>query len=175
MPRRKGAPRPLPPPAEGGPPPADIDIERAILWVEQANRLPLAEEQKEAIRQAIQRKLLVITGGPGTGKTTILKCIIQILEKKQRRIVLCSPTGRAAKRMSEATGREAKTVHRLLEFSPKDGRFKRDQQRPLEADLVIVDEASMVDVVLMNSLLKAIPSVAGLILAGSVAHLPSGG
>jgi len=161
--------------AEGGAPPADIDIERAILWVEQANRLPLAEEQKEAIRQAIQRKLLVITGGPGTGKTTILKCIIQILEKKQRRIVLCSPTGRAAKRMSEATGREAKTVHRLLEFSPKDGRFKRDQQRPLEADLVIVDEASMVDVVLMNSLLKAIPSVAGLILVGDVDQLPSVG
>ncbi|HLC20570.1 MAG TPA: ATPase, T2SS/T4P/T4SS family, partial [Candidatus Methylomirabilis sp.] len=102
--------------AEGGAPPADIDVERAIHWVEQTSRLRLAEEQKEAIRQALQQKLLVITGGPGTGKTTILKCIIQILEKKQRRIVLCSPTGRAAKRMSEATGREARTVHRLLEF-----------------------------------------------------------
>ena len=161
--------------AEGGAPPADIDVERAIHWVEQTSRLRLAEEQKEAIRQALQQKLLVITGGPGTGKTTILKCIIQILEKKQRRIVLCSPTGRAAKRMSEATGREARTVHRLLEFSPKDGRFKRDQHRPLEADLVIVDEASMLDIVLMNSLLKAIPSVAGLILVGDADQLPSVG
>ncbi len=161
--------------AVGGASPADIDVERAILWVEQVNRLRLAEEQKEAIRQALQQKLLVITGGPGTGKTTILKCIIQILEKKQRRIVLCSPTGRAAKRMTEATGREARTVHRLLEFSPKDGRFKRDQHRLLESDLVIVDEASMLDVVLMNSLLKATPSAAGLILVGDVDQLPSVG
>lgn len=161
--------------AEDGASPPDIDVERAILWVEQASRLRLAEEQKEAIRQALQQKLLVITGGPGTGKTTILKCIIQVLEKKQRRIVLCSPTGRAAKRMSEATGREARTVHRLLEFSPKDGRFKRDQHRPLEADLVIVDEASMLDVVLMNSLLKAVPPAAGLILVGDVDQLPSVG
>ncbi len=161
--------------AEGGTTPADIDVERAILWAEQASRLRLAEEQKEAIRQALQQTLLIITGGPGTGKTTILKCIIQILEKKQRRILLCSPTGRAAKRMSEAAGREAKTVHRLLEFSPKDGRFKRDQHRPLECDLVIVDEASMLDVVLMNSLLKAIPPAAGLILVGDVDQLPSVG
>ncbi len=161
--------------AEGGATPADIDVERAILWAEQASRLRLAEEQKEAIRQALQQTLLIITGGPGTGKTTILKCIIQILEKKQRRILLCSPTGRAAKRMSEAAGREAKTVHRLLEFSPKDGRFKRDQHRPLECDLVIVDEASMLDVVLMNSLLKAIPPAAGLILVGDVDQLPSVG
>ncbi|HWR21201.1 MAG TPA: ATPase, T2SS/T4P/T4SS family, partial [Verrucomicrobiae bacterium] len=113
--------------AEGGALPADIDIERAILWSEQVNRLSLAEQQKEAIREALIRKLLVITGGPGTGKTTILRCILQILEKKHRRMLLCSPTGRAAKRMSEATGRAAKTIHRLLEFSPKDGRFKRDQ------------------------------------------------
>jgi exodeoxyribonuclease V alpha subunit len=161
--------------AEGGAPPPDIDIERAILWVEQSNRLRLAEQQQEAIREALIRKLLVITGGPGTGKTTILRCILQILDKKHRRMLLCSPTGRAAKRMSEATGREAKTIHRLLEFSPKDGRFKRDQHRPLEADLVIVDEASMIDVVLMNSLLKAIPPAAGLILVGDVDQLPSVG
>jgi exodeoxyribonuclease V alpha subunit len=161
--------------AEGGALPTDIDIERAILWVEQMNRLSLAAQQQEAIRQALQQKLLVITGGPGTGKTTILRCILQILEKKHRRMLLCSPTGRAAKRMSEATGREAKTIHRLLEFSPKDGRFKRDQHRPLEADLVIVDEASMIDVVLMNSLLKTIPPAAGLILVGDVDQLPSVG
>src|SRR5574337_871260 len=161
--------------AEGGVLPPDIDIERAILWVEQVNRLNLAAQQQEAIRQALRQKLLVITGGPGTGKTTILRCILQILDKKHRRMLLCSPTGRAAKRMSEATGREAKTIHRLLEFSPKDGRFKRDQHRPLEADLVIVDEASMIDVVLMNSLLKAIPPDAGLILVGDVDQLPSVG
>ncbi|MGB4782606.1 ATP-dependent DNA helicase, partial [Candidatus Methylomirabilis sp.] len=160
---------------EGDAPPADIDIERAILWAEQVNRLSLAEQQKEAIREALIRKVLVITGGPGTGKTTILRCILQILEKKHRRMLLCSPTGRAAKRMSEATGRQAKTIHRLLEFSPKDGRFKRDQHRPLDADLVIVDEASMIDVVLMNSLLKAIPVGAGLILVGDVDQLPSVG
>lgn len=160
---------------EGDAPPADIDIERAILWAEQVNKLRLAEQQKEAIREALIRKVLVITGGPGTGKTTILRCILQILEKKHRRMLLCSPTGRAAKRMSEATGRQAKTIHRLLEFSPKDGRFKRDQHRPLEADLVIVDEASMIDVVLMNSLLKAIPVGAGLILVGDVDQLPSVG
>lgn len=161
--------------AEGGERPADIDVERALLWVEQASRLRLADQQKEAIRRALQEKLLVITGGPGTGKTTILKCIVQILEKKQRRIVLCSPTGRASKRMSEATGREARTVHRLLEFSPKDGRFKRDERRPLEADLIIVDEASMLDVMLIHSLLKAIPAAAGLILVGDVDQLPSVG
>lgn len=161
--------------AEGGTLPTDIDIERAILWVAQMNRLHLAVQQQEAIRQALRQKLLVITGGPGTGKTTILRCILQILEKKHRRMLLCSPTGRAAKRMSEATGREAKTIHRLLEFSPKDGRFKRDQHRPLEADLVIVDEASMIDIVLMNSLLKAIPPAAGLILVGDVDQLPSVG
>lgn len=160
---------------EGDAPPADIDIERAILWAEQVNRLRLAEQQKEAIREALIRKVLVITGGPGTGKTTILRCILQILEKKHRLMLLCSPTGRAAKRMGEATGRQAKTIHRLLEFSPKDGRFKRDQHRPLDADLVIVDEASMIDVVLMNSLLKAIPVGAGLILVGDVDQLPSVG
>ena len=161
--------------AEGGALPTDIDIERAIVWVEQSNRLHLAAQQQEAIRQALQQKLLVITGGPGTGKTTILRCILQILDKKHRRMLLCSPTGRAAKRMSEATGREAKTIHRLLEFSPRDGRFKRDQHRPLDANLVIVDEASMIDVVLMNSLLKAIPPAAGLILVGDVDQLPSVG
>jgi exodeoxyribonuclease V alpha subunit len=160
---------------EGGAPPGDIDVDRAIAWVQEVSRLRLAEEQKEAIRQALQRNLLVITGGPGTGKTTILKCVIQVLEKKRRRIILCSPTGRAAKRMTEATGREAKTVHRLLEYSRRDGRFKRDQHRPLEADLVIVDEASMLDLSLANALLKAIPQTAGLILVGDVDQLPSVG
>lgn len=152
-----------------------IDVERAIRWAEENNGLTLADRQREAIRRAVDARVLVITGGPGTGKTTILRCLIQILEKKHQRIVLCAPTGRAAKRMSEATGREAKTIHRLLEWSPGESAFKRDQHRPLEADLVIVDEASMIDVVLMNSLLRAIPLQAGLILVGDADQLPSVG
>jgi exodeoxyribonuclease V alpha subunit len=117
----------------------------------------------------------VITGGPGTGKTTILRCIIQILEKKGVRIHLASPTGRAAKRMAEATGHEALTIHRLLEWSPAAAGFQRNAHRPLETDLVIVDEASMIDVVLMNSLLRAVPLMAGLVLVGDADQLPSVG
>jgi len=124
---------------------------------------------------AVQEKVLVITGGPGTGKTTILRCIIQILEKKGVRIHLASPTGRAAKRMSEAAGREAATIHRLLEWSPGQAGFQRNAQKPLETDLVIVDEASMIDLPLMNSLLRAMPLTATLILVGDVDQLPSVG
>lgn len=152
-----------------------IDVERAIAWAEQKQGLTFASAQKEAIRRALTEKVLVITGGPGTGKTTILRAIVSILEKKGLRIVLASPTGRAAKRLSEATGREAKTLHRLLEWSPKDGRFLRDQDRPLEADLVVIDETSMVDVALLNSLLRAIPLRASLILVGDADQLPSVG
>jgi exodeoxyribonuclease V alpha subunit len=152
-----------------------IDIDRALAWVEGVTGLQLASQQREAIRMAIQEKVLVITGGPGTGKTTILRCIIQILEKKGVRIHLASPTGRAAKRMSEAAGREAATLHRLLEWSPGQGGFQRDAQRPLETDLVIVDEASMIDLPLMNSLLRALPLTATLILVGDVDQLPSVG
>ena len=119
--------------------------------------------------------MLVLTGGPGTGKTTLINSLVRILEKKGQRIVLASPTGRAAKRLSEVTGREAKTIHRLLEFSPKEGGFKRNEDNPLDADLVVIDEASMVDVLLMNNLLKAIPLTATLLLVGDVDQLPSVG
>jgi exodeoxyribonuclease V alpha subunit len=118
---------------------------------------------------------MVITGGPGTGKTTIIKAIIAIQKKMGHRVLLGAPTGRAAKRMSEATCCEAKTLHRLLEFSPKDGKFKRDEDNPLDADAFVIDETSMVDTTLMYYLLKAIPLPATLILVGDVDQLPSVG
>ncbi len=155
--------------------PVAIDVERAIAWFEERQKLTLAPEQREAIRRAITSKLLVITGGPGTGKTTLVNGIIQILEKKGHRILLGAPTGRAAKRMTETTGHEAKTLHRLLEFDPKTMSFLRDRQRPLEADLVIVDEASMIDTVLAYNLMKAVPPSAQLILVGDIDQLPSVG
>ncbi len=155
--------------------PLPVDAEKAIAWVQDTGGLVLAEKQKEAIRQAAAQKVLVITGGPGTGKTTLVKSILRIMEKKGQRIVLASPTGRAAKRLSEVTGREAKTIHRLLEYKPKEGEFARNEENPLAADLVIVDETSMVDVLLMNHLLKAIPPQATLILVGDTDQLPSVG
>jgi len=152
-----------------------IDIEKAIEWVQRVNRIELAEMQKEALRKAVTGKVMVITGGPGTGKTTLVNSIIKILGKKDQRIALASPTGRAAKRLSEVTGREAKTIHRLLEFSPSEGGFKRNEENPLDADLVIIDEVSMVDILLMNHLLKAIPPMATLLLVGDADQLPSVG
>jgi len=155
--------------------PVRIDVEKALEWVEGATRLHLAPQQREAIRMALGSKALVITGGPGTGKTTILRSIIQILEKKGVRMHLASPTGRAARRMAEAAGREAVTIHRLLEWSPNAAGFQRNGHRPLETDLVIVDEASMIDVPLMNSLLRAVPLTATLVLVGDADQLPSVG
>lgn len=155
--------------------PVRIDVEKALVWVEGVTGLQLAPQQREAIRMALTHKALVITGGPGTGKTTILRCIVQILEKKGVRIHLASPTGRAAKRMAEATGHEALTIHRLLEWSPAAAGFQRNAHRPLETDLVIVDEASMIDVVLMNGLLRAVPLMATLVLVGDADQLPSVG
>jgi exodeoxyribonuclease V alpha subunit len=155
--------------------PVSIDIEKAITWVEDKLGFSLAEEQKEAIRKAIEEKVLVITGGPGVGKTTIINAILKIFSAKRLKVELCAPTGRAAKRMSEATGTPAKTIHRLLEYGPAEGGFKRSQDNPIGTDVIIVDETSMVDVVLMHHLLKAIDRGSSLILVGDIDQLPSVG
>jgi exodeoxyribonuclease V alpha subunit len=152
-----------------------IHPEKAIEWVQQKLGIELAQRQKEAILLAATSKVLIITGGPGTGKTTIITAILRIFQQLKLRVLLAAPTGRAAKRMNEATGWEAKTIHRLLEYSPHKGGFKKDQDNPLEADGVIIDETSMVDTLLMYHLLKAIPSHAHLILVGDVDQLPSVG
>jgi exodeoxyribonuclease V alpha subunit len=137
--------------------------------------LALSSQQALAVSDSVERKVMVITGGPGTGKTTIIKSIIAIQERIGHRVLLAAPTGRAARRMSDATGREARTIHRLLEFSPKEGRFKKDEQDPLEAETFVIDECSMIDTILMYHLLKAIPMRATLILVGDVDQLPSVG
>ena len=152
-----------------------IDPDKALPWVEQRAGLQLAETQKIAIRLALISKVLVITGGPGVGKTTIVKSILQVLSAKGTKLLLCAPTGRAAKRMTEATGFEAKTIHRLLEVDPKGGGFKRDRDNQLDCDLLVVDEASMVDVMLMHALLKAVPDEAALLIVGDIDQLPSVG
>jgi exodeoxyribonuclease V alpha subunit len=160
---------------QGAAPWGSIDAAKAIAWVEQRLGLELAASQKEAMQQALASKLLVITGGPGVGKTTLINAILRILAAKKLRIQLCAPTGRAAKRMAEATGLEAKTIHRLLEFDPAAYGFRRGAELPLECDLLVVDETSMVDGPLMASLLAAIPPEAALLLVGDVDQLPSVG
>ena len=132
------------------------------------------EVQLAAIRQAVTSKVMVLTGGPGTGKTTTTQGIIAALKKAGLRVLLAAPTGRAAKRMSEATGMEAKTIHRLLEYNPQDG-YKRNDENPLEGDALIVDECSMIDILLMNNLLKAVPSGMRIVLVGDIDQLPSVG
>jgi exodeoxyribonuclease V alpha subunit len=124
----------------GKPPWASIDPAKALPWIEQRIGLALAESQKAAVGTALASKVLVITGGPGVGKTTIVNAILRILAAKDIRLLLCAPTGRAAKRMNEATGFEAKTIHRLLEVDPKGGGFRRDAENPLDCDLLVVDE-----------------------------------
>jgi exodeoxyribonuclease V alpha subunit len=152
-----------------------VDVERAIQWVEMRQRIALSPEQREAVAKAVDSKVLVVTGGPGTGKTTIVRSLLDILEKKGLHIELAAPTGRAAKRMEAATGREARTIHRLLEFSPKEGGFLRNAENPLDLDLLVVDECSMVDISLAHQLLSALPASARLFLVGDVDQLPSVG
>jgi exodeoxyribonuclease V alpha subunit len=152
-----------------------FDIQSAVEQVEKDLGIALAGKQKKAVEDSEKNKVFVITGGPGTGKTTILKAIIGVHKKAGRRILLGAPTGRAAKKMSEATGHEAKTIHRLLEYNPRDGGFKRNAENPFTEDLVVIDEVSMVDTVLMHHLLKAIPNDANLLLVGDVDQLPSVG
>jgi len=152
-----------------------IDADKAMPWVEKRIGIELAPSQKEAIRLALSSKVLILTGGPGVGKTTIVNAILRILLAKDVNVLLCAPTGRAAKRMNETTGQEAKTIHRLLEVNPIGGGFKRNADNPLECDLLVMDEVSMVDVVLMNALLKAVPERTALLIVGDVDQLPSVG
>jgi exodeoxyribonuclease V alpha subunit len=160
---------------EGAHPLPAIKVETALAWVEQRMGLQLADTQRDAIRQAARAKVLVITGGPGTGKTTLVRGLLEIFAAKGLRCSLCAPTGRAAKRLSETTGREAKTIHRLLEFDPGPAGFRRDPANPLETDLLVMDEASMVDMALMNQLLRAVPPTACVVFVGDVDQLPSVG
>jgi len=152
-----------------------LKLPAAVDWVQRRSGLTLSAAQKGAIAAAIDHKVLILTGGPGTGKTTLLRCLIEILEAKKLRVLLAAPTGRAAKRLSEATGREAKTLHRLLEYSPSEGGFQRGISRPLEAEFIVVDEVSMVDISLMNYLLAAIHPQSTLLLVGDADQLPSVG
>lgn len=154
---------------------AAIDADKALPWIEGRTGLTFAPSQREAVSLALRSKVTVITGGPGVGKTTIVNGILRILAAKAVNLLLCAPTGRAAKRMTEATGMEAKTIHRLLEFDPKAFGFKRGDENPLECDLLVVDESSMVDVMLMQSLLKAVPNTAALLIVGDIDQLPSVG
>lgn len=149
--------------------------EKALEWVAARMQIDLAEEQKASILQGVSAKFLVITGGPGTGKSTITKAILQITEKISDKILLAAPTGRAAKRMSEINKKFAQTIHALLEVDFQAGGFKKGKEDPLDCDLLIIDEASMVDTFLMYSLLRAIPSHARVIIIGDIDQLPSVG
>jgi len=152
-----------------------FDADKAIPWVEEKLSIHLADSQKKAIRLALTSKLLVITGGPGVGKTTLVNSILTIMKAKDVRPLLCAPTGRAAKRLSESTGLEAKTIHRLLEINPLSGQFKRNEDNPLDCDLLVADECSMIDVPLANQLLKAVATSTAMIFVGDVDQLPSVG
>ena len=158
-----------------GRPSIDRRAEEVIVQVEGALRIHLSGQQKEAVRKALTHKILIITGGPGTGKTTIIRSILEIFKQLDRRCILMAPTGRAAKRLSEVTHYPAATIHRGLGYNPKMGGFQKNEEHPLPADLVVIDEASMVDTTLMFHLLKAVPDSAVLILVGDIFQLPSVG
>ena len=152
-----------------------VASERAIDWVQRQLNITLAENQVRAIQSALANKIMIITGGPGTGKTTIINAVLKIFTRLRVRTILAAPTGRAAKRMSETTGHGAKTIHRLLEFSFIKGGFQKNEEKPLNCDLLILDEASMIDTILMHHLLKAVPPFATVIFVGDVNQLPSVG
>jgi len=159
----------------GTPPWGKIESTLAIPWVEEKNAITLSESQKKAIFTVLNSKAAIITGGPGVGKTTIINSILKIVKAKKLKISLCAPTGRAAKRLTETTRFEAKTIHRLLGFSPESSAFTSNQNNPLNTDFVVIDEASMIDIVLMSHLLKAIPTHAALLIVGDIDQLPSVG
>jgi exodeoxyribonuclease V alpha subunit len=152
-----------------------VDALKAVDWVQEQLNIKLASMQKDAVAQALTEKVQIITGGPGTGKSTITKAILAITAKLTKKILLAAPTGKAAKRMSEITGMYASTIHALLEYDFTAGGFKRNKESPLECDLLIIDEASMIDTLLMYYLLRAIPSNARLIFIGDINQLPSVG
>ena len=151
----------------------EIDADKAIAWLKEKKSIDLAPSQAEALRRALVSRVSVITGGPGVGKTTLVNSILTLLRAKQVKCLLCAPTGRAAKRLSETTGLEAKTIHRLLEF--QNAGFSRNSSNPLDCDLLVADETSMMDVQLMSKLFQALPARAHLILVGDVDQLPSVG
>jgi exodeoxyribonuclease V alpha subunit len=154
----------------------NIPWDQAFEWLDQTTTLQLTDGQKTAIRKALTEKVSVLTGGPGTGKSTIMASLIALLKKYNGSVLLAAPTGRAAKRLSETTGMDARTIHRLLEYSPTAEKpFLRDQANPLDADLIIIDETSMVDILLMNHLLNAVDTGSHLLLVGDVDQLPSVG
>jgi exodeoxyribonuclease V alpha subunit len=159
----------------GAPPWPTIDVGKAIPWVEAQTGMTLAPSQHEAVQLALRSKVVVITGGPGVGKTTLVNSILRIVRAKGVVVAMCAPTGRAAKRLTETTGSEACTVHRLLETNPRTGSFRRNQANPLACDMLVLDEASMVDVPLMRSLLQALADRAALMIVGDVDQLPSVG
>lgn len=159
----------------GAPPWPPIDVEKAIPWVEDKLGIALADSQRQALATALRSKVVVVTGGPGVGKTTLMRALLRIVIAKRARVALAAPTGRAAKRLSESSGLEAKTVHRLLEVDARHGGFRRTAENPLECDLLVVDEVSMVDVPLMEALLTAVPDAAAVVLVGDADQLPSVG
>ena len=152
-----------------------IDVDKAVPWAEERMKISFSPEQAHALRMALSKKVSVITGGPGVGKTTIIRALVDVFKVRKLIVALAAPTGRAAKRMEESTGHEAKTIHRMLKFLPAKGRFEHGPDNPAPGDVFILDEVSMMDAPLMSSFLGALPPEASLVLVGDVDQLPSVG